>query len=71
MPQIKQKDVINLDYLKYLIRKNDNFNSFKHWLDNEIQEEEEYSGEWNMSEESNVRLKVLKEVKEQLDIYSV
>ena len=71
MPQIKQKDVINLDNLKYLIRKNDNFNSFKHWLDNEIQEEEEYSGEWNMSEESNVRLKVLKEVKEQLEIYSV
>lgn len=71
MPQIKQKDVINLDILKYLIRKNDNFNSFKHWLENEIQEEEEYSGEWKMSEESNVRLKVLKEVKEQLDIYSV
>lgn len=71
MPQIKQKDVINLDILKYLIRKNDNFNSFKHWLENEIQEEEEYSGEWKMSEESNVRLKVLKEVKEQLYIYSV
>ena len=71
MPQIKQKDVINLDNLKYLIRKNDNFNNFKHWLENEIQEEEEYSGEWKMSEESNVRLKVLKEVKEQLEIYSV
>lgn len=71
MPQIKQKDVINLDNLKYLIRKNDNFNNFKHWLENEIQEEEEYSGEWKMGEESNVRLKVLKEVKEQLEIYSV
>lgn len=71
MPQIKQKDVINLDNLKYLIRKNDNFNSFKHWLENEINEEEEYSGEWNMSEESNIRLKTLKEVKERLDIYSV
>ncbi len=71
MPQIKQKDVINLDNLKYLIRKNDNFNSFKHWLENEIQEEETYSGEWNMSEESNIRLKTLKEVKERLDIYSV
>ena len=71
MPQIKQKDVINLDNLKYLIRKNDNFNSFKHWLENEISEEETYSGEWNMSEESNVRLKTLKEIKEQLDIYSV
>ena len=71
MPQIKQKDVINLDNLKYLIRKNDNFNSFKNWLDNEINEEEEYSGEWNMSEESHVRLKTLKEVKERLDIYSV
>ena len=71
MPQIKQTDVINLDNLKYLIRKNDNFNSFKNWLENEIQEEEEYSGEWKMSEESNARLKVLKEVKEQLEIYSV
>lgn len=71
MPQIKQKDVINLDILKYLIRKNDDFNSFKNWLENEINEEEEYSGEWNMSEESNIRLKTLKEVKERLDIYSV
>lgn len=71
MPQINQKDVINLDILKYLIRKNDNFNNFKVWLENEINEEAEISDEWNMSEDSNIRLKTLKEVKERLDIYSV